>query len=618
MNGEKNMNSKMESFADILRWRAEHQGDKCAFTFLADGEIDRAEDLTYAELDRRARMIAAFLQERNIRGHAVFLVYSDGLEFPAAFAGCLYAGAMAVPTYAPDRGVERARARMEAMQKSCKGVLALTSAKELPAVKRMLQGSELLRTMDVVASDEIEPGLAGLYRHEKVGADHLAFLLSTSGSTATTKSVAVSHANAMAQCAYLSLGFGYDDDSIHVGWPPVSNTGGFVFTICNPLYTGFRSVRLPAVAFLGQPARWLAAITHYRGTHGHGPNFAYDLCASRVSVEERAGLDLRCWKHAINGAEPIQPQTLEKFTRRFEPCGFHWGAFSLSYGLSEATMQVARSGSADGPVFLAVDAIALRTTGRAMVASEGTRLVRRLPLYSGHGELHRSIVIINPETGEEQAAGYEGEICVSGADIAQGYLNHPEATRETFQFQLADGRGPFLRTGDLGFMLDGRLCVSGRLKDVIIIRGANHSPLDFEWSASRSHPALNATSSAAFAVVASGEERLVIVAEVETGAGEQPAVDAKEVARAIRAAIAREHHIHAWAVVLVRPGSIPKTPNGKIQRRACREAYLAGSLPVVHEASSRSADLHAPGVLIESIGHEVESWEPSCTGRLPS
>lgn len=588
------MISEPTSINQIIRWRAEHQAESCAFTFLPDGELGRALHLTYAELELRARVIGGFLQERKARDRAVFLVYSDGLEFPAAFAGCLYAGAIAFPMYAPDRGEERARHRMEAAHETCRGALALTCAAELPAVKRMLQSSERLGDIDVVATDELDPGFADAYRDEDATRDRLAFLLSTSGSTAVSKCVAVSHGNAIAQCAYLSQGFEYGKDSIHVGWPPVSNTGGLIFTVCNPLCTGFRSVRLPAAAFLEQPVRWLEAMSRYRGTHGHGPNFAYDLCVSRISVEERARLDLGSWQHAINGAEPVRPQTLERFARAFEPCGFRWSAFSLSYGLSEATMQVARSASPDGPVFLPVDALTLRQTGRAVRAADDAAQISRLPLYRGHGELHRRIVIVDPETGRELPPGQQGEICVAGDDVAQGYLDDPDASRETFAFRLADGRGPFLRTGDLGFMIQEQLCVSGRLKEIIIIRGANHSPFDFEWSASQSHPAMGNGCCAAFAVTAGGEERLVVVVEPE-----RLDTDPKEVARAIRAAIAREHHIHAWAVVLVTGGGIPRTPNGKIRRRACREAYLAGTLPVVHEASARSSELHEPGVLIE-------------------
>jgi acyl-CoA synthetase (AMP-forming)/AMP-acid ligase II len=592
------MTAAVTTLAEVVRRRAEQEGDRIGFTFLREGELGGAEDLTYAELDRRARVVGGFLQERRMLGKPAYLLHGDGIPFPAALAGCAYAGAIAVPMYGPDRGRERARTRLEAATERVPGGVVLTTAAERASLRRLLDESERLRALDVVATDELDPRYGDHYRAEAIAADQPAFLLATSGSTGSCRFVAVTHENALAQCAFLSAGFGYREDSIHVGWPPVCNTGGFVFTVLNPICTGFRSVRLPAVAFLGKPVRWLQAITHYRGTHGHGPNFAYDLCAKVVTLEEKAHLDLASWRHAINGAEPVRPDTLEQFTRAFEACGFRWGAFSLSYGLSEATMQVARSGRADGPVFYRVDSGELQRSGRAIAAAEDAPRVRRLPRYSGHGELHRRILIVDPQTRTELPAGGEGEIWVAGDDVTGAYLGDVEETAEAFGQHTSDGRGPFLRTGDLGFMVDGDLCVSGRLKDVIIIRGANHDPTEFEWSAGRSHPSLAGGSCAAFAAVVGVEERLVVVAEPD--AKVLDTLDAIAVAKGVRAAIARDHLIHVWGIVLVRPGGLPRTPNGKIQRRACRAAYLGGTLPALYEAGGgASADLHEPGVLEE-------------------
>ena len=570
------------TLADRLRAHAAARPEASAFTFLPDGLPGSAVDLTFADIDRRARGVAAHLLERGAGGRAVLLLCSDGPEFACAFAGCLYAGAVAVPVGWPERGP----GRIESLAALSGAALALACRDELGAVERTFAASDRLRTLDVVATEGLADPLAV---PPPVAPDALAFLLSTSGSTGTAKLVAVTHANALAQCAFLSDGFGYDPRSVHVGWPPVSNTGGFVFTICNPLCTGFRSVRLPIAAFLGHPYRWLAAISHYRGTHGHGPNFAYDLCASQITAEERATLDLGSWEHAINGAEPIRPATLDRFARTFAPCGFRYAAFSLSYGLSEATMQVARSAEPDGPSFYEVDARILQSTGRA-TRSDGSGPVRRLPLYRGDGELHRRIAIVDPETLRERLPGEEGEICVAGDDVARGYLHEPAETAATFGLVLADGRGPFLRTGDLGFVVDGRLCVSGRLKEIVIIRGANHAPVDLE--AAVDEEGAPATRTAAFSVVARGEERLVLVVEAA-------ADDPKAVVKRARAAVAREHHLHAWAVVVVPPGAIPRTANGKIRRNACRDAYLAGALPVIHAATPGAGELARPGVVIE-------------------
>ena len=592
------MNTAVTTLADVVRYRAEHAGDRVGFTFLRDGELAGAEHLTYGELDRRARVVGGFLQERRLQGKPVYLLHSDGLAVPAALAGCAYADAIVVPMYGPDRGRERARSRLEAAAELLPGGVVLSSAAEQASIRKLLDESERLRGLDVVATEEIDPQYGDSFHPEAIAPDRAAFLLATSGSTGSCRFVTVSHANALAQCRFLSQGFGYDEDSVHVGWPPVCNTGGFVFTVLNPLCTGFHSVRLPAVAFLGRPVRWLQAITHYRGTHGHGPNFAYDLCVKSVTTEDKASLDLSSWRHAINGAEPVRPETLEQFTRAFEPSGFRWGAFSLSYGLSEATMQVARSGRADGPVFFQVDSGELQRSGRAVPAPDDASRVRRLSRYSGNGDLHRVILIVDPQTREELPPGREGEIWVAGDDITQGYLGDAEATAQAFGQRTSDGRGPFLRTGDLGFMMDGALCVSGRLKDVIIIRGANHDPTEFEWSAGRSHPSLTGGSCAAFAVVVGVEERLVVVAEPDAKVIDSS--DPIAVAKGARAAIARDHLIHAWSIVLLPPGGLPRTPNGKVQRRACRAAYLGGTLPILHEsARGGEGELDAAGVLEE-------------------
>jgi acyl-CoA synthetase (AMP-forming)/AMP-acid ligase II len=364
---------------------------------------------------------------------------------------------------------------------------------------------------------------------------------------------------------------------------------------------GVPCVLMPPVAFLQRPVRWLQAISRYRATISVAPNFAYDLCVRKITPAQRATLDLRSWEMAFNGAEPIRAATLERFAATFAPCGFRREAFYPCYGLAEATLIVSGGEKADIPVVQTVQQAALERhqVVPATAKDEDTRTL----VSCGRTLLDGRVVIADPESRTRCQPGEVGEIWVAGPSVAQGYWNRPAETVQTFQAYLADtGEGPFLRTGDLGCVYQGELFVTGRMKDVIIIRGSNHYPQDIELTVERCHPSLRPGCGAAFAVEVAGEERLIVVQEVErryqpprqrpperrqvdVDPGFDPEcpqpLDLDAVVGNIRQAVAEQHGMQVYAVLLLRAGSIPKTSSGKLQRYACCAGFLTDSLEVV-------------------------------------
>ncbi|HEX8161810.1 MAG TPA: amino acid adenylation domain-containing protein [Pyrinomonadaceae bacterium] len=589
---------------ELLRRRAQRQPHQLGYTFLTDGESQEA-TLTYAELDRRARAVGAWLQAAGAAGERVLLLYPPGLEFVAAFFGCLYAGAVAVPAYPPRRN--RTPLRLQAIVASAKAALALTTTPILTRVAPLFSQSPYLEGLRWQVTDDIADGLEDDWREPAAGRDHLAYLQYTSGSTGMPKGVMLTHGNLLSNAALVYRACEHTPADSYVSWLPIFHDMGFMAGILQPLYGGFPVVSLSPAAFLQRPLRWLEAISRYRATTSGGPNFAYDLCVRKIGEGERAALDLSSWSVAFNGAEPIRPATLERFAAAFAPCGFRREAFYPCYGLAEATLMVSGGRKAAPPVVASVEAAALER-GRAAQARPGDGAARRL-VGCGRTMHGQEIVVVNQETLAACAPGEVGEIWVAGPSVAQGYWDRPDETEQTFQARLAPaGEGPFLRTGDLGFLDGGELFVTGRLKDLIIIRGQNHYPQDIEFTSERSHPACRAGCAAAFTVESDGEAQLVVVQEID----DHRRQDLGALVETVRRAVAEEHEIPLNAVVLIRPRTIPKTSSGKIQRQACRTAFLGGELEAVAEwraaspAESEAVGPVAPGTL-ESAG-DVQSW----------
>ncbi len=560
---------------EILSWRAFHQQDRNAYTFLVDGETQEVH-LTYKELEQQAKAIASTLQSQGTIGERALLLYPPGLEFISAFFGCLYAGFVAVPAYPPRPN--QSMSRLQAIVADAQATVVLTTTSVLANVERQLAQNPALANLHWVATDTIPREQASDWQEFPVISDSLAFLQYTSGSTGTPKGVMVSHGNLLHNEQMIKTAFGHTEKTIFVGWLPLFHDMGLVGNVLQPIYLGIPCIFMSPLAFLQKPLRWLQTISRYKATTSGGPNFAYDMCFRKITPEQREDLDLSSWEVAFNGAEPVRAETLESFARTFAPCGFRREAFYPCYGMAETTLIVSGGLKTATPVICSVKGAALEKN-RVVVTTNKQEDVRKI-VGCGRSWLDQKIVIVNPETLTSCPSEQVGEVWVSSLSVAQGYWNRPEETEQTFNAYLVDTRdGPFLRTGDLGFVQDGELFITGRLKDVIIIRGRNHYPQDIELTVEESHPALRSGCSAAFSVEVDGVERLVVAQEVERSYIRR--LDINEVIGAIRQVVAEQHEIQVYAVLLLKTSSIPKTSSGKIQRHACRSGFLAGSLDLV-------------------------------------
>ncbi|MGB3642115.1 MAG: fatty acyl-AMP ligase [Rivularia sp. (in: cyanobacteria)] len=571
-----NQQTYHSNLVDILCYRGQYQPEKTAYTFLQNGEIESA-SLTYQEVDRRSRTIAAQLQKLGLAGERALLLYPPGLEFIVAFFGCLYAGVIAVPAYPPRRNQKLSRLLAIATDSQAK--VAMTTESLLVDLKtRFSENSEITR-LHLIATDCLDPGSELDWFQPSINSNSLAFLQYTSGSTGTPKGVMVSHGNLLHNLALIHNCFEHRPNSRGLIWLPAYHDMGLIGGVLQPIYGGFPVILMSPLIFLQKPWRWLQAISSHRATTSGGPNFAYDLCLRKVKPEHLDTLDLSSWKVAFTGAEPIRAETLEQFAAKFSVCGFRKEAFYPCYGMAETTLFVSGGLKREPPRICSVEGKALEENRVMPTKSEVTGA--RQIVGCGQAWLDQKIAIVDPESLKLCGDNQIGEIWVSGGSVAGGYWHRPEVTERTFNAYIADtGSGPFLRTGDLGFLQNGELFVTGRIKDVIIIRGRNHYPQDIELSVEQSHFALRPGLGTAFVVESKGEERLVIVQEVERSYLRK--LDTQEVVRHIRRGVASDHNLQVYAVALLKPGSIPKTSSGKIQRHRCRTKFLNGTLDVLN------------------------------------
>ncbi len=570
------------TLVDLLRHRARHQAQDLAYRFLVDGESDEL-DLTYAQLDRQARAIAAWLQALNLQGERVLLLYPPGLDFVAGFFGCLYAGVIAVTAYPPRRN--RSIRRIQSIVEDADARVALTVSSVLERIQGFLDEAPALKTVQWLSTDQAEAGLEEEWQRPEVHPQTLAFLQYTSGSTGTPKGVMLTHSNLLHNCALIHHAFEHTRSSSGTFWLPSYHDMGLVGGILQPLYIGRPNVLMSPMSFLQKPIRWLQAISKYRTTTNGGPNFAYDLCVRKTTPEQRAGLDLSNWRVAFNGAEPIRSETLDSFSEAFEPYGFRREAFYPCYGLAEATLLVSGGYQQHPPVvrWFTADSFERRRPEKVnqpatdVPGSANESDVRAL-VSSGRNLPDQQIRVVDAETMVECSPGTIGEIWVTGPSVAAGYWKRPAESSHTFGALIAGTTGPrWLRTGDLGFLHEGELFVTGRIKDLIIVRGVNHYPQDIEQTVEQSHCGIRPHCGAAFAIESDRQPTLVVVQEIERGQMREPA----GVIESIRRAVTREHELQLDSIVLIKPGSVPKTSSGKIQRHACRQAFLDGTLEVV-------------------------------------
>ncbi len=594
---------------NVLRRHADERPQHPACIHLLEGK-DGQINLTYAELDRRARAIAARLQDMGFGGQRVLLVYPPGLDFTAAFFGCLYAGCVAVPTFPPHR--HRLLERFQTVVADAGATVALSNAAGVAQFQTTMNGIQngqaaALTQLLWLATDEIPDAMAEGWLEPAIAPDTLALLQYTSGSTSRPKGVMISHANLMANIGAAHQAFGVQAEDNSVFWLPMYHDMGLIGGVLVPVFNGTTNISISPATFLQSPITWLAAISKFRANISGGPNFAYDLCIRKITEEQRSTLDLSSWALAFVGAEPINPGTLERFAAAFAPCGFKSSAFYPCYGLAEATLIVSGAKRGSGAIVETFHDKALtenRVESLPDKALPGRRLVScGLPV----GDLR--VVIVDPHTNAEVDSGRVGEIWVAGTSVGQGYWQKPGQTRRSFEAGLSDNsEGSFLRTGDLGFFHEGQLYVTGRLDDLIIVRGLNRYPQDIEATARGSHPLLESGYGAAF-VTNDGPPRLVLVQEAVRN-GEK---DLTPVLDAIQRAVIEDQGLALDEILLVRCGTIPKTSSGKVQRNACRTAFLADELKVLAERrdSMFKPNGHSPArPAVQGMDHALANATP--------
>jgi len=599
-----------QTLVDLLSQRGSEQPDRLAFRYFTEGDATEV-SLTYAELDAQARVVGAMLRSIGAEGERILLLYPPGLAYITAFFGCLYAGAIAIPGYPPR--FHRSLDHLLSIAADAQATIALTTSSFLAKTKRWFTWTPGLADLRWLSTDQLDRNLATSWMPPAVTSQTLALLQYTSGSTSLPKGVMLSHQNLLHNAQQTESALEHSEHNLGVGWLPLHHDMGLIGSVLQPLYAGFPCILMSPMSFLQRPIRWLEAISTYRATTSGGPNFAYDLCVRKITPEQRASLDLSCWDLAINGAEPVRHTTIDQFVTAFEPHGFRREAFYPCYGLAEATLMSSGGKKADSPVIRNIQKVALEQHQVAIpcIGATGAQAL----VGCGKSLKDQSILIVDPDNLTPCAPNQIGEIWISGPSVAHGYWNRPKETEETFRAYLATGHGPYLRTGDLGFLNHGELFITSRLKDVISIRARTHYPQDIEATVEQSHTVLRPHCVAAFAIEIEGEERLVVVQEVERhmyqklednvrskgeGARRPPRhLDIEMVIGNICQTVAEKHDVQVSAVLLLRAGSIPKTSSGKIRRHACRIGFLNQTLDVVGQwygapLQTLSAALTAP------------------------
>ena len=595
----------LSTMVDVLRMQASAIGDQLAFRFLVDHSGEES-TLTFGALHERAMAIGGELQTLSAQGERALLVFPPGLGFIEAFFGCLYAGIVAVPAAPPSRN--RATSSIEAIFHAAKPSLILsTAAHHKLAVQTYSHCTELFQR-PWIATDHVDDDRRRLWRDPNIDGGHTAFLQYTSGSTTSPKGVVLSHGNLLYNAALIQEVFGNTPDGSGVCWLPLYHDMGLIGGVVQPIYCGGPCTHLAPASFLQRPALWLETISRIGGTVSGGPDFAYDLCARKISAEERQQLDLSTWEVAFTGAERVRAETIDHFCEVFGPCGFRREAFFPCYGLAEATLMVSGGPRLTRPVILRVEADAL-SRGQVQEVSHDENSEQAFVACGECMPGHKNL-IVDPATRLACADGNVGEIWVQGPSVAGGYYGLPEATEVAFDGRLADtGEGPFLRTGDLGFLREGQLFVTGRLKDVIIVRGRNYYPEDIERVVERAHTAFRAGFCAAFSVNVDDWDRPVVVQEIEPRRRD---LDLEEALAAVRRVVAAEHELEVHAVVLAKAGEIPKTSSGKTRRSACRERYRSGQMKILAQWQANDQPGLDEAVTATSprsvTAAEVENW----------
>ena len=576
---------------DFLRDRAARNPKVLAFRFMGNGDVDGPNtEWTFSELYRQSVGVAEALVEQGLDGSNLLLAFPPGLDFVKAFFGCLLAGARAVPVPIPNPRSKNPLGGILRIAKAC-GASTILTNQQLAAMTAAM-GAELpvnlLAVTDRVGSDWSGPWAP---------MDQIAYLQFTSGSTGHPKGVAISHANAVSNLRVMGQMLRIRSTKPALGWAPHYHDLCLVGHILGPVYYGFESTLMSPMDFLMKPVRWLRAMSHYKVANTACPNFGYEYAARRIKPEDCKGIDLSSWLVAGNGGEPVLQETMEVFTRKFEPFGFRPQTFMPTYGMAESVLFVSGMKSlSETPKVLTLSPTDLeKHTVRILADNEPGG--RKVTSCGRPGSDHR-VIAVDPATLTPSEPSQIGELWVQGPSVPGGYWDLPEESAATFDGRLAGtNEGPFLRTGDLGFVAEGEIYLTGRLKDLIIIAGRNHYPNDIELTVQRSGAPVRMGACVAISVDINGVEKLVIIAEVDERrlpANGQPGNPVAEsiaefwasAVRTVQGAASEGHGLSVDSVVFVEPRSLEKTSSGKPRRRYYKKLFLKGDLAVLHETRS--------------------------------
>ena len=575
---------------DCLVTHAHTKPGAPAYSFLDDDGV--ITQRSFSELLNRVKAVSVILQARAKPGSKVVLTYDPGLSFVEAILACFACGVVAVPI--PTIQNVRSVSRFKAVINDAGCHLVLTDANVMVKVKRIaptlfeeLPNVDWIQT-DVIAANVNDSAANAVdYQPTDIAPDALAFLQYTSGSTGVPKGVMVGHNNIMSNQATIKQAFNHDHSERVVGWLPAYHDMGLIGNIFQTLYLGAHSILFAPMTFLMSPISWLRAVSEWKGTTSGAPSFAYELCTKRITDEEMYGLDLSSWKVAFNGAEPVRADVIDSFAKRFSAIGFRKESFYPCYGMAESTLFVSGGVPGQASTVLSLDKDRLKLNEVVEVPGSSYRQVS-----CGSASSEHAVAIASTDhEGQLLPDGQVGEIWVSGASVAQGYWNNPDLTEATFQARAADGTGPYLRTGDLGFLRRNELFITGRIKDIIIVRGQNHYPTDIEATLTQNDELWLREGCAAVFTIEKGVTRLVAVAEIQRTQLRQVSEAAlKEISARARKAVSDQHGLQLYDFVLIRPATLSKTSSGKIQRTLCRSQYESGLLSRVAVRSTKNTE----------------------------
>ncbi len=568
--------NKCDTYIEVIKNRTLQKPDHIVFRFLNDG-VTESESLTYIELETRSKALGASMQEYGEKGDRVLLLFPAGLDYIASIFSCFYSGFIAVPAYPPRRNQKIHR--LKSIIEDSKAKICILSHKVYETIERNFSEDPDLQNINWIIYEDIKDDNYKNFKEPLIKEDDIALIQYTSGSTGSPKGVMLTQLNLLYNSEYIRQAFDFNENSVGVNWLPIFHDMGLIGGVLQAAYLGVQNVGMPPTAFLKSPYNWLKAMEKYKGTTGGGPNFGFDYCLEKISDEQKQELDLKTVRTFYCGSEPVRKHTMIEFSKQF---GIEERQMYPVYGMAETTLIASGGYQTEDPKYLSLKSDYL--SKEIIEVAENTNEKVTELVGCGHTWMETEIIIVKPETFEKLDENTIGEIWIKGPTVAKGYWNKPEETERSFNaFTTNTNEGPFLRTGDMGFLREKELYITGRLKDLIIVRGRNYYPNDLEFTIQNCHDDFRNNGVAVISVLKNGEEKLVVVQELERTALRKDNHD--ELISLIRKVISEEYELDVYAVCLIRTGSIPLTSSGKIQRRQTKYDYLNNDLNIVKQWS---------------------------------